>query len=121
MERPVIRESALAAFWLLAAAIGFVTLAPIHLRPQTGHVFLERFAAFLALGAAFVAAYPNRTRLALVVIPLIAVALEAMQTLVPSRHGEVLDALEKVGGGLTGIVVAAIAIAASERNRRQGG
>ncbi len=108
------------AFWLLVAAITFVTLSPIQFRPRTGHAVLERFGAFFALGAAFMTAYPKRLPTAVGVVSLIAVALEAMQRLVPSRHGEVLDALEKLAGGLAGVAVAALAFGLSERFRRDG-
>ncbi|MDQ2861414.1 MAG: VanZ family protein [Pseudomonadota bacterium] len=116
----MIRRSALVAFWLLVAAITFVTLSPIQFRPRTGHAVLERFGAFFALGAAFMTAYPKRLPTAVGVVSLIAVALEAMQRLVPSRHGEVLDALEKLAGGLAGVAVAALAFGLSERFRRDG-
>src|SRR5665213_2053764 len=114
----MIRRSALVPFWLLVAAITFVTLSPIQFRPRTGHAVLERFGAFFALGAAFMTAYPKRLPTAVGVVSVIAVALAAMQKLVPSRHGEVLDALEKLAGGLMGVAVAALAIGLSERFRR---
>src|SRR5471032_122548 len=114
----MIGKLALVAFWLLVAAISVWTLSPLQYRPQTGHVFLERFGAFFALGVAFTMGHPKRTLLALGVVSLIAVGLEVLQTFVPTRHGAVLDALEKLSGGLTGVALAALLIAAKERSRR---
>eukprot|EP01133_Synstelium_polycarpum_P020244 gene20244-24271_t len=49
------------AAWLLFAAILFITVDPISLRPESGlPVNVERFAAFAVLGFVFAAAYPRR-------------------------------------------------------------
>lgn len=93
--------------WILLVAIALATLSPINFRPQTGHVFLERFLAFVALGAAFIVGYPRRTRFAVCITVLAAVGLEAAQLLAPGRHARVIDAGEKLAGGLVGLMLGA--------------
>jgi hypothetical protein len=94
--------------WALLGLVCFATLSPIALRPETGFVAAERFAAFAALGALFVAAYPlHFFRNALFVV-IVAFALEALQHLTPDRHGHLVDAIEKVAGGLAGASIACI-------------
>ncbi|WFU46156.1 hypothetical protein QA640_45670 (plasmid) [Bradyrhizobium sp. CB82] len=44
-----------------------------------------------------------------------AVVLEFLQTLTPDRHGRLLDASEKVIGGLLGILLASIVLRVMER------
>ena len=107
-------------FWLLAALIVFASLAPIRLRPRTGHAVAERFIAFFALSGALTLAYPRRSGLVFCVIALTAVGLEAAQTLAAGRHPRVLDAVEKVAGAAAGVVVAGAAVAILERPRRDG-
>ena len=107
--------------WGLLAYIAFVTLSPIRLRPQTGHVLLERFLAYLALGAAFAGGYPRRPAAVVGIVTAAALGLEAGQTLVAGRHGEVPDAVEKLLGGLSGIALARLAlgvVAAVDRRRQ---
>jgi VanZ family protein len=111
----MIRSTAIAAFWILAAGIAFVTLCPIDLRPMTGHVVLERSAAYFLLGVALSLAYPDRPLAAMLTVAAIAVTLEAAQTFVPGRHGHVIDALEKLAGGLLGALVGAMAWQAAAR------
>jgi hypothetical protein len=100
----IIRRTAFVGFVLLASYITFATLSSIGLRPQTGHVLLERAAAYFALGAALAVSRPGRLGQTLLIICLLAVGLEACQNLVPSRHARALDALEKVAGGIAGIM-----------------
>lgn len=99
------RRLAMPAFWVLLALISFWTLAPVEFRPQTGHPFLERFLAFLGLGAALAAAYPRRIRLTLAAVAVISVGLEALQLLAPTRDARAVDAAEKLAGGLTGLAL----------------
>jgi VanZ family protein len=93
--------------WLLLAAIALATLSPINFRPQTGHVFLERFLAFVALGGAFTVGYPRRIRFAACITLLAAIGLEAAQLLAPGRHARVIDAGEKLLGGMVGLILGA--------------
>jgi len=103
--------------WLILAAIAFSTFSPIQLRPQTGHVVLERVFAFAALGAAFGIGYPRRLTLAAGVTVLAAIGLEAGQLLIPGRHARLIDAGEKLAGGLIGLAIAAAALALAARFR----
>jgi VanZ family protein len=101
MSTPLVRTAA----WLLLALLAFVTLAPIGLRPMT--VFgpnAERFAAFLAMGTIFALAYPRRFGRVAAVVLLSAVALEAAQHFVPTRHGTGHDLLIKLAGASLGLV-----------------
>jgi hypothetical protein len=94
------------AAWATFGLICFVTLSPIGLRPSTGSVGLERFAAFALLGTLFVWAYPRYfTRVACFII-VFALGLEALQHLTPDRHGQIADAVEKAAGGLAGCSLA---------------
>ena len=99
--------------WLLLGAIAFVTLSPIDLRPDTGHVISERVLAFIALGAAFGAVYPRRLPFAVAVTLAAAVGLEAAQFLTPGRHPRLVDAGEKLAGGLAGLAIAVLWLAFS--------
>jgi VanZ family protein len=97
------RKYVLVVAWLLLAAIVFVTLAPVQWRPRTGHPNLERFAAFLLLGAAYTLALPRRAGLIAVCVVLGAFALEAAQWFSPTRDPAVKDALVKACGALVGV------------------
>lgn len=103
--------------WLLVAAIGFATLAPIGLRPVTSApADIERFAAFAALGGAFCLGYPkHRVAVLLAVVGIVGI-LEAGQELAPSRHGRFQDAMFKAAGAVVGLAVAA----ALDRRRQAG-
>jgi VanZ family protein len=101
----ITKTSAVAA-WLLLAAIAFVTLSPIELRPDTGHVISERVFAFIALGATFGAGYPRRLPFGAAVTLAAAIGLEAAQFLAPGRHPRLVDAGEKLAGGLVGVAIA---------------
>ncbi len=98
----------------------FATLAPAGLRPRTGHAALERFAAFLALGALLTWALPRRPGWAFALVCLAATALELAQKLAPGRHARLHDALEKMAGGVSGVVLAAALIAAARWWRARG-
>jgi VanZ family protein len=119
----MIRRYAAVAFWILLATIAFATLSPIGYRPRTGHAFLERSAAYFALGAAFVVAWPRRIILGLMVLAFASGGLEWAQALAPGRHARAVDALVKFAGALTGgataLVVSRWVISFSTRRRRQ--
>ncbi len=96
--------------WLLLAAIAFVTLAPIGLRPNSGYSpTIERFAAFAAVGLCFALAYPRQLWLIVVIVMGAAIAFEALQLVSASRHGRVFDLAVKLAGGGFGIAVGAVA------------
>jgi glycopeptide antibiotics resistance protein len=95
--------------WLLLAAIAFVTLAPIGLRPNSGYSpNIERFLAFGAVGFLFALAYPRRLWLIIAIVLGAAVAFEALQLVSVSRHGRLFDLAVKLAGGGLGIAVGAV-------------
>jgi hypothetical protein len=106
--------------WLLVAAIVFVTLSPVGLRPDTGApASIERFAAFAALGGVFCLGYPKHRMAVLLFVVAVAGALEALQNLVPGRHGRIADAAVKALGAAAGVLVAGqLAIWYRKRFRR---
>lgn len=102
-DHPIPARLAGLSFWLLAAGIAFVTLCPPHLRPQTGHAFDERAAAYMLLGVAAASAWPKTAWRGLVSVLAIAALLEVAQLLVPGRDAHVIDALQKMAGGAAGV------------------
>lgn len=96
--------------WLLLAAVAFVTLSPIGLRPNSGFSpNIERFVTFGAIGFMFALAYPRHLLLIVAVVACAAIGLEVLQLLSPSRHGRVFDLAVKLFGGGLGIVAGIIA------------
>jgi hypothetical protein len=94
--------------WSLLAAVIFITLSPIGWRPVTGAPpDLERFAAFPVLGGVFCFGYPKCRGVVLLLLVALAVSLETLQHLVPTRDGRVHDAAMKVLGGAVGVFVSA--------------
>ncbi|WP_244642368.1 VanZ family protein [Phyllobacterium sp. 628] len=95
--------------WLLFAAILFVTVDPINLRPDSGlPVNVERFLAFAVMGFVFAIAYPRHWILILTLVIGAAFAFELAQMLAPTRHARLLDAVVKAAGGFAGVISAAI-------------
>ena len=94
------------AAWGLLAFIAYATISPIQDRPTlpTSTSF-EHVAAFAVLGALFILAYPRQVALVCLIVLGNAVLLELLQLLTPDRHGRVPDAIEKMAGGVVGIVV----------------
>lgn len=88
--------------WLMLAAIAFVTLAPIGLRPNSGFsANIERFVAFGAVGFLFALAYPRHLLLIIAVVCGAAIGFEALQLVAQSRHGRLADlGIKLIGGGL---------------------
>jgi hypothetical protein len=97
------QKIALALFWILLALILFWTLSPVQLRPHVARAAVERAGAFFALAVTLGASYPRRPLLVALVICAIAVGSEALQLVIASRHARLIDAAEKLAGGLTGI------------------
>jgi len=98
------KNLALVAAWGLAAAIVVMTLGPVGLRPQFGHPSIERFAAYLALGAAFSVAYPRQRFWVALAVVCGALGLEMGQLLVPGRDARISDAVVKAIGAVAGVV-----------------
>jgi hypothetical protein len=84
------------------AAIVFVTLCPIGLRPHLAGADQERFGAWLLLGALVQLAAGRRAALPTAAVIVAAIALESAQHLAPGRHAQVSDALVKAIGGALG-------------------
>jgi len=101
--------------WSLLAALVFVTICPIGLRPVSeAPVWLERFGAFALLGFLFTAGYPKHRWQVLVLTVCAAGGLELLQLLQPTRHGRVPDFLVKVAGGCFG-AAAALVVSVAQR------
>jgi VanZ family protein len=110
----------IAAAWASIAVIAYATLsrvgmvysvyeriAPLVDRPSiSSYVHFEHVLAFAVAGLLFGLAYPRSTIMVCCIVFGAAALLEILQTLTPDRHGTVLDALEKMAGGATGILVA---------------
>lgn len=102
------RRIILAAAWLGLIIIAAVTLSPIGLRPQAGSPHGERLFAFTIVGALFGLAYPRSLWLVASLVVAVALGLEALQQIVPGRHGRIFDAAVKAGGALAGVAGAAL-------------
>jgi VanZ family protein len=98
-------------FWVVAAwgclaFIIYATLSPIGERPTVASsAALERFVAFAVLGVLFCLAYPRHRVFTFAIVLGSAVLLELAQLLTPDRHGELVDAVQKMAGGISGIFV----------------
>ena len=94
------------ASWASLAAIIFVTVSPIGLRPQdVMPVNIDRALAFAVTAALFVIAYPRHVVLVTVLLIASAGIIEAMQLLSPSRHAHFEDAAVKALGAAIGASV----------------
>ncbi|WP_245410189.1 VanZ family protein [Falsochrobactrum shanghaiense] len=94
------------AAWLLLVTILVVTISPIQLRPMTGEpADIERFAAFMVVGALFALAYPRHWLAVLVLTIGCAALFELLQRLAPGRHGEIADFIIKAAGAFTGVLI----------------
>jgi len=94
--------------WLLLAAILFVTISPIQMRPVTSEpADVERFAAFAAVGVAFAIGYPRRWLLVACLVIAAAFAFEAAQFFAAGRHAHLEDAIAKALGGIVGVATGA--------------
>jgi VanZ family protein len=122
-----------AAAWASIAIIAYATLsrvavvyqvydtvAPVIAHPSVAHyVHFSHVAAYAVAGALFALAYPRRPILVGCIVVGAALALECLQTLTPDRHGTIDDAAEKILGGVAGIVLTYVALAASRRSGRR--
>lgn len=98
--------------WLLVAAIVFVTISPIGLRPHTmTTVSLDRAAAFALVGFAFALAYPRRWFTLGLFLIAAAFGIELLQYVSPTRHPQFSDALVKAAGAIVGLAAGKIALA----------
>jgi VanZ family protein len=94
------------AAWVCIIFIAYSTLSPIEARPiLAASAGLERGAAFALMGALFCLAYPRHWIFVFAIVLGSAALLEFAQLLTPDRHGQLLDALQKMAGGTLGILV----------------
>ena len=103
--------------WLAVAALTFVTLSPIGLRPSLAPPNLERALAYAALGLLLVLAYPRHGLVVLVGVVVLAGGLEFGQALTATRHGRVGDFLIKAGAATLGSLLALTMTAVVARRR----
>jgi len=91
--------------WALSgvAALAFVTLCPIGLRPHVMDANAERLCAYLIVGLLISRAAGRRALAAMLSVLVLAFGLEASQMLVASRHAVMADALVKAFGGVAGV------------------
>ena len=91
--------------WILIAAVVFVTVSPIGLRPHTMlTVSFDRAAAFALIGCAFAIAYPRRWLSLTLFLLAAAFGIELMQYVSPSRHPQFADASVKAAGAMVGMI-----------------
>ena len=96
--------------WSLLALLAVATLGPLGLRPSLGIApSAERFLAFAVVGSLFGLAY-RRIWIALLAVCIAAVALEALQIVMPGRHAMWADLGYKLAGGALGAVLSALAV-----------
>lgn len=118
----ILRKFALLAAWGLLAFIAYATVAPIQDRPSLpASTSIEHIAAFVVLGIAFCAAYPRRLALVCAIVLGSAVLLELFQLVTPDRHGRIEDAIEKMAGGILGVLVGWVLLRIVSRYLRERG
>lgn len=98
--------------WSCLIFIIYATLSSIDARPglksyETALVtYLERFGAYALLGIFFYLAYPRRIGSVCLLLVGSAILLEILQLFTPDRDARVVDALEKIAGGVVGVLTA---------------
>jgi glycopeptide antibiotics resistance protein len=104
------------AAWALLAFIAYATISPIQARPTLpASTSFEHLTAFAVLGLLLFLAYPRHIALVCLIVLGSAVLLEIMQLLTPDRHGRIQDAIEKMAGGVLGIVVGRVYFISSKQ------
>jgi VanZ family protein len=112
----LLHKFALLCAWGMLAFTTYSTLAPIQNRPSLpASTGAEHIVAFFILGIAFYVAYPQRLRFACSIVLGSAVLLEVFQLLTPDRHGRFQDAVEKMAGGLVGLLIGLALLKAASR------
>ena len=122
----MLRKSIVIASWACLIFIAYATLTSIETRPElvpfSTWIFTiaERFGAYALLGLLFCLAYPRKIALVCLLVFGSAVLLEFFQLFIPDRHARILDAMEKIAGGATGIIaVRAVLILIAIRGRKK--
>jgi VanZ family protein len=101
-------RAVMTAAWACVAAITWLSLAPQHLEFRTALPGgLEHALAYFGTAALLRIGYPSvgRLRIALC-LTIYGAVLESLQTIVPGRHGAVLDAAISGFGALVGDTIA---------------
>ncbi len=112
------RLKLMSVHWLLLAAlalaaIAFVTLCPMPLRPRWfANPDAERFVAFASLGFAAKLAFPRKHLWTIAGLVLVAAGLEAAQNLAPGRDAHLRDAVVKAIGAMTEVQLQAVGLIA---------
>jgi len=107
--------------WALLAFIAYASISSIQDRPTLPSSFsfdgFDHFAAFGVLGTLFCLAYPRQIVLVCLIVLGSAVLLEFAQLLTPDRHARVQDAIEKMTGGVAGIVAGQVVLHFEQTSR----
>lgn len=91
--------------WVVLVALVIATLGPVGIRPSLGlPLKVERFLGFAIVAALFTWAYPQRWIAILVLASVLALGLEALQLVVPTRDASPIDAIVKVAGAAAGVL-----------------
>lgn len=105
-QAQIMQKSARLLGWLLLAALAFVTVCPISLRPISNEpLWFERSVPYALFALLFSIGFPRHRVMVLVLTIAAAGALEAAQILQPSRHGRLPDFLIKAAGCAFGWLV----------------
>lgn len=92
--------------WIVLAALVVATLGPVGVRPSLGlPLKVERFLGFAVVAALFTWAYPRRWIAIIVLATALAVGLEVLQIVIPTRDASPIDAVVKIFGAICGAVV----------------
>lgn len=111
--------------WTLALAVVVLSFVPPGLRPDTGAPhFLEHFAIYAILGAAFAIGYNRKQRLLAILFAVFAGSIEAAQLIAPGRHARLGDFVVDALGAYVGLLAVVLtvrmrAIGLSESRTRQ--
>jgi VanZ family protein len=113
------------AAWILLGFIVYATLSPLNARPSlfttetSVSVVIERFGAYAVLGLLFGVAYSRRLTLVIFVVLGSAIGLEFLQFFIADRDARLIDVVEKLTGGVTGIGVSQVLHALAHRFARR--
>jgi hypothetical protein len=117
MDKQMRQKQLIAATAICLALIVYATLTSLAGRPVlVGHseafwiVVIERFSAFAVLGSMISLLLPGRVVVACTLVAGLAIILELLQFLIPSRDPGFFDALQKIAGGITGAAIAQAAM-----------
>lgn len=90
--------------WLSLVIIVLASVVPAELRPHSGQpVRIERFLPFAIGGLLLTIGYSRRLLFVSLIVVGLAVGLEVIQLILPSRHAGLDDVLTKVAGAAAGI------------------